>query len=317
VTTRADGFVRVWDTRGSREVLSVPQELSTEIALSPRGTRAAMTVGPEGNTQGEAGEGDTVRVFNLSADGEPQLLRHPRAVKQMFFGIDERTLVTVEAGNKGRTWNVDGRGREMTSFPHFGFIPPQLSRDGKYLLSRSDIEHVRVWDAMAGHPVTAALPVVPAGDPSAFAFSPDAKRFAFGTTKGNVSVVGLPGGQVIAEMSHAGEVSALAFSSDGKYLLSGSQDSTARILSIDDNREVARVSHPGPVRDVSFSAADGSRFLATASNEMARASLWRPADLRHEACRRVPSALPDGVWSPYLGSARPLGCVTVGQHVPH
>ena len=312
-TTRADEILRVWDTRDVREVLSIPHGRFMLTALSPRGTFAAMTAEPERDAGSEAQEGDTVRVWQLSSGAELKPLHHSRQVEHLSFGTDEATLVTVEAGNKARVWNVK-EGREVASFPHLGFVPPQLSLDGKYLVSRPDIQHARVWDIATAQPVTAVLPAVPAGDPSAFALSRDSKRFALGTSVGSVTVVALPGGEVIAELSHAGQVSVLAFSADGKYLASGSQDATVRILNIGENREVARISHPGPVRDVRFSGDAGGRYVATASDDTARAWLWLPEDLRGEACRRVPSPLPDHVWRQYLGSSAPLGCATAREH---
>ena len=312
ITTRADQITRVWDAVDRREVFDLPREPGPAIALSPRGSLAAIAVRPDDAPEDNSRERDTVRVFNPSTGADRGRLRHSRAVEQLFFSNDEQTLVTVEAGNTARTWALDGKGREMATVPHFGFAPPRLSGDGKYLLSRADLEHVRVWDAGTGQPVSPVLPAVAAGDPSAFAFSRDARRFAFGTAQGIVNVAGLPGGRVIAQLSHAGAVSALAFSDDGRYLVTGSEDATARILDIDANREIARVAHSAPVRDVSWSADDGARYLATAGGEAGRASLWWPGDLRDEACRRISVAFSDRVWSRYLGSERPVGCPVVG-----
>jgi WD40 repeat protein len=302
-TVSADEIVRVWNTKQGREILSAPYGRSALAAVSRSGVFMAITSDPEVKD----GQTTLTRVWQLSTATELEALRNTREVRHLSFGPDEATLVVVEAGNVAKVWNVRER-RVSAPVPHLGFVPPLLSPDGRYLVSRSDSEHVRVWDAPTGRPVMADPIPVPAGDPSSFAYSDDSKRVAVGTESGNVTVVALPEGNIVGGLSHASAISALAFSGDGRYLASGSLDGTATILELESNREVARILHPAAVGGVRFSPDNGGRYLVTASGDRARVLLWVRDDLRSEACRRVSGELPEAVWRQYLGTFTRIGC---------
>ena len=149
-----------------------------------------------------------------------------------------------------------------------------FSPDGKRVLTGSDDNTARLWDAATGNPVATL-----AGHKarvSAVAFSPDGKRVLTGSSDNTARLWDAATGNAVATLAgHTGSVSAVAFSPDGKRVLTGSGDTTARLWDAATGNAVATLAgHTGSVSAVAFSP-DGKRVLTGSDDNTAR--LWDAA----------------------------------------
>lgn len=145
-----------------------------------------------------------------------------------------------------------------------------ISPDGKYILTTSDDQTARLWDASTGqevrrfeHPdkVKSGL------------FSPDG---SYVLTGGSDSLAHLweteTGREILQLTGHEKKVNSVAFSPDGKTILTGSNDQTARLWDTSTGREMLQFNgHEDNVNSVAFSP-DGKTVLTGSDDETAR--LW-------------------------------------------
>jgi hypothetical protein len=115
-----------------------------------------------------------------------------------------------------------------------------FSPDGKRILTGSDDQTAKVWDAVTGREVLALKGHN--GWVNAVAFSPDGKRIITGSEDNTVKVWDAQGGQELLTLKgHTSVVFSVAFSPDGKRLVTGSYDKTARVW--DAERGQAKSAH--------------------------------------------------------------------------
>lgn len=151
-------------------------------------------------------------------------------------------------------------GREITRMPHNGFVfSLAFSPDGKYIVSGSSDNTVRVWEAETGQEI---FRVIHEGVVNSVAFSSDGKYIVSGSSDNTVRLWEVVTRQEIVRMIHDGAVTSIAISSDGKYIASGSLDNSARVWNVTTGKEVSRMTYEGVVRAVSFSP--DSRYVISA-----------------------------------------------------
>ena len=214
------------------------------VDISPDGL-VGMTVSPDDRL---------VRLWNLS-DGRE--MRFPVAADRLGPFLDlggpvHRGLVWAAAfspqadhvitvgGDSARLWdvrkNVPIADRELMSFsPHGAVASAEYSPDGKYVVTGSWDNTVRVWDAATGQVV---------------------RRLGYELDK--------------PQDEHQGRVNSAIFSPDGLLVVTASDDGTAKLWSTKDWTLVRTLSgHEGPILHAVFSH-NGARVLTSSQDRTAR-----------------------------------------------
>jgi WD40 repeat protein/serine/threonine protein kinase len=147
-----------------------------------------------------------------------------------------------------------------------------FSPDGKTILTGSDDNMARLWNADTGQPI--GPPLAHQGVVRAVAFRPDGKVIVTGiVTSEGVRLWNVATGQPIGlPFEDRKGATAVAFSPDGKKLLVGSYSQTARLWDADTGRPIGPpLRHQGAVYAVGFSP-DGKTLLTGCYDKTAR--LW-------------------------------------------
>ncbi|EDR04490.1 uncharacterized protein LACBIDRAFT_391733 [Laccaria bicolor S238N-H82] len=144
-----------------------------------------------------------------------------------------------------------------------------FSPDGRRVVSGSDDETIRIWDAETGKLV---------GEPfqghtyyiTSVAFSPDGRRVLSGSCDKTIRVWDAETGKPVGEslQGHTDMITSVAFSPDGRHVVSGSCDKTIRIWDLDLGEPVGEPlrGHTNMVNSVAFSP-DGGRVVSGSDDE--------------------------------------------------
>ena len=105
-----------------------------------------------------------------------------------------------------------------------------VSPDGKHIISGSDDETIRIWDAVSGAAVGEPLRGHTDGVRSV-AVSPDGKHIISGSYDNTVRIWDAVSGAAVRGplRGHPRPVLSAAVSPDGKHIVSGSDDNTSRV----------------------------------------------------------------------------------------
>ncbi|KAF9890253.1 hypothetical protein FE257_006165 [Aspergillus nanangensis] len=186
---------------------------------------------PDGNHLATASEG-TARIFNVEDGSQVAEFKHANLtdddlyVRSIRFSPDGAYLAT--GAEDGAIWYIPTQALLHHCLGHAGDIPSiDMSSDGRYIVSGSMDESVRVWDlvenARCARVLQTPWPV------RSVALSPDGSRIAAGGVDGGVHVWDATSGVVLSRLlGHTDDVVALCFKPDSKFLFSGSLDRTMR-----------------------------------------------------------------------------------------
>jgi WD40 repeat protein len=149
-----------------------------------------------------------------------------------------------------------------------------FSPDGRRLVTASDDNTGRVWDAQTGAPL---FELRGHQGPVRFAaFSPDSRYVVTTSTDRTARVWNVETGREVAALEgHGKNVLRAAFSPDGHQVVTASVDNTARLWEAYSGKQIHNLDqHTGPVRDAIFTP-DGKNILTISDDWTAR--LWDAA----------------------------------------
>jgi WD40 repeat protein len=170
-------FASVWDVATGRQLLQATHAGASE-PLTPQQWIVNAAISSSGRLLAYAARGDNVaRVWSVDSGREILELKHDSAVAAVSFNADGTKLGTGSYDGTARVWELPS-GRELQRLPHAGgtevvtFLP-----GGRFAAGGMDgsvsVSELRRADRPAYFEVPA--------DVRSAAFSPDGRRFAFGT----------------------------------------------------------------------------------------------------------------------------------------
>jgi WD40 repeat protein len=98
-----------------------------------------------------------------------------------------------------------------------------FSPDGRWVVSGSEDNSARVWEAATGREVAR---MTHEGSVNTVAFSPDGRWVVSGSSDDTVRVWEAATGREVAWMAHEDDVQTVTFDPDGRWVTSGSRDGT-------------------------------------------------------------------------------------------
>jgi WD40 repeat protein len=237
-----DGMIRVWAApSGARSDVSQSQTWSAGQGAQARASREASS------RKGGPLMGTRETLLATSPDGSKVLRRGPGTT---ILICDARTGERIGSALRGHDAPV----------LHGSFSP-----DGMIVVTASEDQTARLWNAETGDPV--GEPLAHASRVTFAGFSPSG---AWVLTTGEDNAARLwdarSGELLLPPLWHTGTVLHGAFSSDGTRLATACKDRAVRVWDTQTGEALTpAMPHPWPVRQVAFSA-DGQRLVTTAAS---------------------------------------------------
>jgi ABC-type phosphate transport system substrate-binding protein len=225
------------------------------LPLSGVLSSGAIAISPDGNLIAGAGEGNTVRLWNI--DGTPlqdPFVGHENTVRSVAISPDGQRIASAGDDGTIRLWDLQGNpiGEPFTG--HEGSVRAiAFSPDGQSLVSGGNDSTIRRWNLdgmLIGQPFRGHSETI-----RAVGFSPDGQTIVSGGEDDYVRLWGLDGllaGQ--ATITHDGDINSVAFRPDGQSVASASDDGTIRLWDLQGNPiGEPFTGHDGAVNAIAFS----------------------------------------------------------------
>jgi WD40 repeat protein len=148
-----------------------------------------------------------------------------------------------------------------------------FSPDGRQLLTGSDDQTARLWDAWTGEAI--GSPFLHPSPVVHVALSSDGQLAAAAMATGQVQLWKVPAGERVASpLGHGSRIAHLLFSPSGRQLLTVADDNSAKVWEVSSARLRWTLTHQDAVMDALWSP--NGRFIATASRDR-MVQLWDAA----------------------------------------
>jgi len=221
VTASEDQTVRVWQASG-QAVRTLGKHSAVPTALAVRGDDGQIA------SADAAGE---IRLWNAANGTAEMTLWAPVVTTAMAYDRSDATLLTADAQGWVRRWQVPTVPPVVASGHSQPVRSVVTTPDGMLMVSGSEDQSVRVWNAENGQAVrTLQVPGGLGGAITAVAISVDAKRVAAASEGGQIAVWNLADGSM--QQHRKGSASAirdLCFLASGLHLASIHADQSLQL----------------------------------------------------------------------------------------
>ncbi|HXJ56675.1 MAG TPA: serine/threonine-protein kinase [Verrucomicrobiae bacterium] len=272
VTASLDGTARVWDVKLRQQLAPhLEHESLVRSARFSLDGRQVITASWDG----------TAQTWNAkTAVPTTGPLNHGSALSSARFSPDGQRAVTAGAGVS--VWDANG-GQLLVKLPSDGKTVPnsgqresevndaQFSLDGLRVVTASQDNTARVWDAITGEPITE--PLRHESTVWSAQFSPDGLRVLTASADGTVQIWDANTGQLVAgPLRHKAGIISAHFSADGRWVVTASTDKTSQIWDPQTNQLLTKpLTHRDRIVSALFS--QDARMVVTASYDNT-ARIW-------------------------------------------
>lgn len=262
VFAATDAGVWRWDLKTGREL---PPLKEHKFGLDG----AAFSA--DGKTVATLDRTAELRLWN--ADQGKVRLNRPKTGKFAAAFNGDGSLLAVADSNLALILNAAGGKEKFVLAGHRKQIAGiAFSPDGKTIVTVSQDQYVRWWDAATGKPKAGELH---GSSLACLAISGNGKLVASGAEDGTVKVWDLNTREIVANLEgHEKTVRCLAFSPDSKLLVTGSADGSCRIWDIPEQKARIVIDKAGGPFGVAFMP-DGKTLLTAGATRTIQ--LWDPA----------------------------------------
>ena len=177
VAVASGDFASVWDVTTGRQLLNATHAAASE-PLTPQQWIVNAAISSNGRLLAYAARGDDLaRVWSVDTGREILELKHDSAVATVSFNADGTKIGTGSYDGTARVWELPS-GRELQRISHAGGAEVVIFLTGRRFAAGGMDGSVSVSETRrADRPASFDSPA----DVRSAAFSPDGRRFAFGT----------------------------------------------------------------------------------------------------------------------------------------
>ncbi len=259
-----DGTIRLFDVATGKPSAEWdgPAEAPTALAFSPDGKRLAL-----GGEKGFIGLWDTENKREAVA-----LAGHRGGAWAVTFAPDGRSVLSAGDDETVRVWDaVSGKALRQFRAHQGARNGLAFSEDGKAAATVATDVRLRVWDT-SREKVLRRPDYDPTASSASVALSPDGKRLAVSTTRGEIRLLGADGAEQGRLKGAATPARFLAFSPDGTRLASAHDDGRLRLWDVAAAKEARTLDTDG-ASVLTFAFAPDGKTLAAGDTEGA-AHVW-------------------------------------------
>jgi WD40 repeat protein len=280
------GQVMIWQPAQSAPVSAYP--ISGRLLPSVHGMPPALAYHPREEAVAFGGNETAADLHTWDLVGQKHSILPQRVeITALSFDRDGRSLCGVVDDPRGPDqvvrWNwpdlaVISRWSNATSNRvrvREGLLCICAGRD--WVLAGSADTYTKLFSTGNGSQLMTEWPSPDRSAVQSVALSPDETLAVSGSLAGTITLVRIPSGETVMELTareqskaHGDSVDSLAFSRDGGLLASGSKDGTVRLWQHDFGKfhEIVTLPMTGPVRQVAFTP-DGKQLAVLVQNERA------------------------------------------------